>query len=84
MDMRKHIETLGKHGAKIRKDKVLIPVTVDIYEEALEYCKRNRCNAVAWEMTIPETDEQMMLCIRHDGHVDSGSVEHICKFLGLA
>ena len=82
VDMRDHIESLGRHGAMIKDYGVMIPVTVEIYEKALESCRKNGYSSVAWEMTIPETDEPMMLCVRRDGHVDSGSVERICEFLG--
>lgn len=82
-NMRAHIETLGRNGAKIRRDKVWIPVTVELYEEALESCRKNHYTAMAWEMKIPETEETLMLCIKENGHVDSGSEEHICKCLDL-
>ena len=53
---RKHLETLGRHGAKIKKDQVMIAVTPELFDEAMEACRKNRYTAMAWELQIPETD----------------------------
>lgn len=80
---RKHLETLGRHGAKIKKDQVMIAVTPELFDEAMEACRKNRYTAMAWELQIPETDEKLLLCIQSNGHVDSGNAERICEMLGI-
>ena len=78
---RNHIEKLGRHGACIRVDQEMIPLTVDFCDRALDSCKENGFNAVTYDLKIPEADEMLMLAIWADGHVDSGSVTAICRCL---
>ena len=47
------------------------------YDRIVEFCKQYGINCLGYEMKIPETDEPMMIAIWRNGHVDSGSVEHI-------
>lgn len=72
-----HIEKLRRHGAKVRVNGTLLEINAFLWDGAVSECLTKGYNAVMYEMTIPETDEPMAICIWRDGHVDSGSERHI-------
>ena len=75
--MRNHVEQLGRHGAYVMTAAGKRSLSGSFYDIAVRFCLANGINCLAYRMTIPETDEPMMLAIWKDGHVDSGSAEHI-------
>lgn len=79
----RHIETLRRHGAKIRNPKGE-PVELNsfFYYNAIDECIRLGCNAITYELLLPDCgDDEMAICIWKDGHVDSGSMRSICDCL---
>ena len=44
-------------------------------------CIRMGCNAIIYDLFLPDIDEPMMIAIWRDGHIDSGSVKGICDCL---
>ena len=73
-----HIGTLISHGAQVKDGRESTSLTEDFYRKAVETCRKNGCNAIAYELTLPGIDGPMMLAVWKDGHVDSGSQKHIC------
>ena len=72
-----HISMLEKHGAQVFTAAGKRPVTRWFYRSILLFCEQYGINCLAYDMKIPETDEPMMLAIWRNGHVDSGSADHI-------
>ena len=73
-----HIGTLINHGAQVKDGEERITLTEEFYRKAIETCRKDGCNAIAYELILPGIDEPMMLAVWKDGHVDSGSPRHIC------
>ena len=76
-----HIRTLANHGACIKAGDQRIPLTGDFYHKAVEECITGRCNAITYELELPDIDDEMAICVWRDGHVDSGSMRSICDCL---
>ena len=79
----RHIETLRRHGAMIRNPEGQ-PVELNsfFYYNAIDECARLGCNAITYELLLPDCgEEEMAICIWKDGHVDSGSMRSICDCL---
>ena len=78
-----HINSLKRHGAQLRnqEDGSLIPLTEDFYRKAVETCRTGGCNAITYELVLPDIDSELWLAIWKDGHVDSGSPKGICDCL---
>ena len=81
-NMRKHVEQLGRHGAYVLTSAGKRSLGGSFYDIVVRFCIANGINCLAYQMKIPETDEPMMLAIWKNGHVDSGSAEHIQTILG--
>ena len=77
----KHIATLQAHGARIATPDGSIELTTDFYHKAVEACGRMGCEAATYELLLPGIEDEMGLCIRKDGRVDSGSMKTICDCL---
>lgn len=75
--MRDHVEQLGRHGAYVLTTAGKRSLSGAFYDSVIRFCQRYDINCLGYELKIPETDEPMMLAIWKDGHVDSGSAEHI-------
>ena len=75
--MRDHVEQLGRHGAYVLTAAGRRKVCGAFYDTTVRFCNDYGINCLAYDMEIPETDEKMMIAIWRDGHVDSGSAEHI-------
>ena len=71
------INRLAAHGAKIVAEGISLDLTEDFYYEAIDACKRGMCNAITYNLAMPDIDELLMLAISKDGHVDSGSRESV-------
>ena len=71
------INRLAAHGAKIVAEGVSIDLTETFYKEAVEVCRKGRCNAISYNLAMPDIDEMLMICIWKDGHVDTGSRESV-------
>ena len=78
---RNHCETLGKHGACVVTAGGKEPVCGAFYDRIIRFCEKYRINCMTYEMEIPETDQRMGLAIWRNGHVDSGSAEHIDEII---
>ena len=79
----RHIETLRRHGAMIRNPEGK-PVELNsfFYYSAIDECVRLGCNAITYELILPDCEEEeMAVCIWKNGHVDSGSMRSICDCL---
>ena len=77
----RHIETLRRHGARIRTPEGSVELNSFFYYNAIERCLQDGLNVIAYDLILPDIDEPMMLCVWKDGHVDSGSVKGICDCL---
>ena len=75
--MRDHVEQLGRHGAYVLTAGGKRRLCGAFYDEIVRFCEQYGINCIAYDMLIPETTEQMQLAIWKNGHVDSGSAEHI-------
>ena len=75
--MRDHVEQLGRHGAYVMTAVGKRALSGAFYDIVIRFCEKNGINCLGYDMKIPETDEPMMLAIWRDGHVDSGSADHI-------
>ena len=75
--MRDHVEQLGRHGAYVLTAGGKRILSGAFYDFAVRFCNRYGINCLGYDMKIPETDAPMMIAIWRNGHVDSGSAEHI-------
>ena len=77
MNMRKHVEKLGRHGAMVVTAAGTECLSGAFYDRIVRFCEQYGINGLVYEMRIPETDDPMRLLIWRNGHVDSGSAENI-------
>ena len=68
-----HIESLSRHGAQIRTPDGLKKLDGAFYQSAIDACTQAGANALCYELALPDIEDEMMLAIHRDGHVDSGS-----------
>ena len=73
--MRDHVEQLGRHGAYVLTAGGKRRLSGAFYDDVVQFCEKYRINCLAYDITVPETDEPMMIAIWRNGHVDSGSAE---------
>ena len=76
-----HIDSLARHSARIATPDGSIVLTQDFYHKAVEACGRMGCEAATYELILPGIEDEMGICIRKDGRVDSGSMKTICDCL---
>ena len=76
-----HIDSLARHGARIATPDGSIELTQDFYHKAVEACGMMGCEAATYELILPGIEDEMGICIRKDGRVDSGSMKTICDCL---
>lgn len=78
----RHIESLRAHGAQVLgPDGNRTELTASFVNEAVNSCIRNRCNAITYDLFLPDIEEPMMIAVWRDGHVDTGNVRNICDCL---
>lgn len=78
----RQIETLRRHGAQIKTPDGMVELNSFFYYNTIDECNRLGCNAITYEMSLPDCEEdEMAICIWKDGHVDSGSMRSICECL---
>ena len=75
--MRDHVEQLGRHGAYVMTSAGKRSLSGSFYDSVIRLCEKYDINCLGYDMKIPETEEPMMIAIWRNGHVDSGSAEHI-------
>ena len=76
-----HIESLSRHGAQIRTPDGLKKVDGAFYQSAIDACNDSGANAICYELVLPGIEDEMMLAIHRDGHVDSGSKQSVLTCL---
>lgn len=78
----RHLETLRRHGAQVLgPDGKRTELNSFFVGNVVNDCIRMGCNAITYDLFLPDIDEPMMIAIWRDGHIDSGSVEGICDCL---
>mgnify|MGYP006988879029 CR=1 FL=1 len=78
----RHIETLRRHGARVRTPDGSVELNSFFYYNAIDECIRLGCNAITYDLILPDCGEdEMAICIWKNGHVDSGSMRSICDCL---
>lgn len=80
-NMRKHVESLGRHGVTVCTAGGTELLSGAFYDRIVRFCHEHQINGIAYEISVPETDEPMRLLIWRDGHVDSGNAESISRLL---
>lgn len=80
--MRDHVEQLGRHGAYVLTAAGKRCLSGSFYDSVIRFCEKYGINCLGYDMKIPETTEPMMIAIWRNGHVDSGSAEHIREVMG--
>ena len=76
------VESLRLHGAKVTgPDGSLVELNSFFVGNVMNDCIRMGCNAITYDLFLPDIDEPMMIAIWKDGHIDSGSVKSICDCL---
>jgi len=77
----RHLETLRRRGAQvIGPDGSRVELNSFFVGNVVNDCIRMGCNAITYDLFLPDIDEPMMIAI-WDGHIDSGSVKGICECL---
>ena len=77
-----HLESLRRHGAQVMgPDGKRIELNSFFVGNVVNDCIRMGCNAITYDLFLPDIDEPMMIAIWKDGHIDSGSVKSICDCL---
>ena len=78
----RHLETLRRHGAQVLgSDGKRTELNSFFVGNVVNDCIRMGCNAITYDLFLPDIDEPMMIAIWRDGHIDSGSVKGICDCL---
>ena len=78
----RHLETLRRHGAQVLgSDGKRTELNSFLVGNVVNDCIRMGCNAITYDLFLPDIEEPMMIAIWKDGHIDSGSVEGICDCL---
>ena len=78
----RHLETLRRHGAQvIGPDGTRVELNSFFVGNVVNDCIRMNCNAITYDLFLPDIDEPLMIAIWRDGHIDSGSVKGICDCL---
>ncbi len=74
----RHLETLRRHGAQVLgPDGKRTELNSFFVGNVINDCIRMGCNAISYDLFLPDIDEPMMIAIWRDGHIDSGSVKGI-------
>ena len=77
-----HLETLRRHGAQvIEPNGSRVELNSFFVGNVVNDCIRMNCNAITYDLFLPDIDEPLMIAIWRDGHIDSGSVKGICDCL---
>jgi len=77
-----HVERLRQHGAQvIGPDGNRVELNSFFVGNVINDCIRMNCNAITYDLFLPDIDEPMMIAIWRTGHIDSGSVKSICDCL---
>ena len=77
----RHIETLRRHGARVRTPDGSVELNSFFYYNAIDECIRLGCNAITYDLILPGIEDEMAICIWKNGHVDSGSMRSVCDCL---
>ena len=75
--MREHVEKLGRHGVKVYTAAGPELLSGAFYDRIVDFCNQYGINCIAYDIDVPGIDDPMLLAIWKNGHVDSGSSEHI-------
>ena len=78
----RHLESLRIHGAQVMgPDGNRVELNSFFVGNVINDCIRMNCNAITYDLFLPDIDEPMMIAIWKDGHIDSGSAKTICDCL---
>ena len=78
----RHLESLRRHGAQVLDSYGNHTELNSFFAgNAVNRCIELGCVAVAYDLFLPDIKEPMMIAFWKDGHIDSGSVQHICDCL---
>lgn len=78
----RHLESLRSHGAQvIGPDGNRTELNSFFVGNVINDCIRMNCNAMTFDLFLPDIDEPLAVCIWRDGHIDSGSMKSICDRL---
>ncbi len=78
----RHLETLRRHGAQvIGPDGKRTELNSFFVGNVVNDCIRMGCNAITYDLFLPDIDEPMMIAIWKTGHIDSGSADAILRVL---
>lgn len=78
----RHLESLRLHGAQvIGPDGNRMELNSFFVGNAINDCIRMGCNAITYDLFLPDIGEPLLLAVWRDGHIDSGSVKGICDCL---
>ena len=78
----RHLEHLRLHGAQVTgPNGNRVELNSFFVGNVVNDCIRMGCNAITYDLFLPDIDEPMMIAIWKDGHIDSGSVKSICDCL---
>ena len=78
----RHLESLRRHGAQVTgPDGNRVELNSFFVGNVINDCIRMGCNAITYDLFLPDIEEPMMIAIWRDGHIDSGSVKNICDCL---
>ena len=83
VDGMEHIRKLEAHGAKVvdTPSGYVRDVDLNLYCDAMRFIRDENAISIDYSMRIPETDEKMLLRIWRNGHVDSGSHDHMMSII---
>lgn len=78
----RHLESLRKHGAQvIGPEGKRTELNSFFVGNVVNDCIRMGCNAITYDLFLPDIDEPLMIAIWRDGHIDSGNAKSICDCL---
>lgn len=77
-EMREHVAELGRHGVCVLTAAGKRKLSGGFYDEIVRFCEQYGINCIGYDIEVPGAEaDHMMLAIWRNGHVDSGSADHI-------
>ena len=78
MTSEEHIESLRRHGVRLRGwDGMTREIPADFLQTTVQHLNEIGARKITFNIVVPETDEEMLLAIWDCGFAESGSAEEI-------
>ena len=77
-----HIEMLRRHGAQVLDpDGKRVELNSFFWGKAMDAFMLGNCNAICYELFLPDIEDRLLIAIHKDGRVDTGSEKNVIMCL---